>query len=125
MFLDPVAQITESLPDRVARTLDRSGEIAFAVNRYAILQGYRQTGRSIPPQELPEFGAPELVRQMGLTIHTVFAATLPSAWETGQVRSYALSSASPTIGYGTLAHQWLTCLGPDASNSLLWSDRAA
>jgi hypothetical protein len=125
MFLDPVAQLTESLLDRVARTLDSCGEIAFAMNRYAILEGYRKTGGSIPPLELPEYGAPELVRQMGLTIHTVFAATFPPAWETGQVRSYALSSPSPTIDHGILAHQWLTCLGPDASNRLLWSDRAA
>ena len=125
IFMDPVSKLTESFPDRFTRTFDQYGEATFAVNRYAILKGYRQRGRSCSLLELPEYGAPELVRQMGLTIHTVFAATFPPAWETGQVRSYALSSPSPTIGDGIRAHKWLTRLGPEASNRLLWSDRAA
>lgn len=125
MFLDPVAECNERLLDRVTRTLDQCGEAVFAINRYAILEGYRRQGRDCPLVELPEYGAPFEVRHNGLSIHTVFSATFPVAWETGQVRSYALSSPSPTIGYGVRAHQWLTCLGPDASNRSLWSDKAA
>jgi hypothetical protein len=120
-FLDPVIDEPENVFDRIARTLDQCGEAVFAINRHAIYAGHRQLGKESPILELPEFGAPDAIRYVRRLSHAVFAATLPPAWDTGQVRSYALSSSSPTVCYGIQAHQWLADIGASTSNRLLWS----
>lgn len=121
VFLDPASIPAENVEDRIARALIRHGEAVFAINRYAIAEGCRRLGRERSILELPESGSPEAIRNIGRPVHAVFVATFPSAWNTGQVRSYALSSCSPTIRLGMRAHQWLADLGASASNRLLWS----
>lgn len=125
VFLDPVADPTESVEDCIARTFDHHGEAVFAINRHAIYEGYRRLGREYPLLELPEYGAPAAIRYIGRPSHAVLAATFPPAWDTGQVRSYAPSSCSSTVRLGMQAHQWLTDLGASASNRLLWPRSAS
>jgi hypothetical protein len=123
VFLDPLQEPVESpsqLHDRISQTLDLHGEAVFAINRYAICEGHRRLGKVTDPLALPEYGAPDVIRNTARPLHTVFAATFPSAWDTGQVRSYALSADSPTIQLGIQAHHWITNLGAPASNRLLW-----
>lgn len=125
VFLDPNPEIPKNLIERVHQTFDRYREAVFAINRCAISESYRRQGKDWPPFELPEYGAPDVVRCLGCPTHPVLALTLPPAWLTGQVRSYALSSHRPTVTYGILAHRWLTDLGPSESNRLLWPGYAS
>lgn len=121
VFLDPINDPAENTLDRVTSAIEQYGEVVFAIHRYGITEGYRRLGKFCLPVDLPEFGAPDIIRLFGKPIHSVFAATFPPLWETGQVRGYALSSSTPTMRYGMLAQQWLAEIGPSASNRLLWS----
>ena len=125
VFLDPVNTPPENKFDRVALTIDLYGEVVFAIDRYAISDAYRRLGKFYSPVDFPEFGAPDVIRRFGDALHAVFAVTFPPPWKTGQVRSYALSSATPTVRYGVLVQQWLAEIGPAASNRLLWSAEAS
>lgn len=122
VFLDPVSACPESIEGRVAQTADERGEVVFVINRYAIWDGNRRLGRTNRNSELPQYGVPDVVRHMRHELHAVFVATLPPAWLAGQVRSFAMSSIFPTISWAAAAHQWLTDLGPTASNRILWTD---
>ena len=125
VFLDPNPEPPVNIFERVAQTFERYQEVSFGFQRYALVEGYRRLGKDCPCLQIPDYGAPNVVRCVGRNVHQVFAATLPPAWMTGQVRSYALSSDRPTVTYGILAHRWLTDLGPTESNRILWPSNAS
>lgn len=120
MLLDPIAEPLERMIDCVSRVLDLHGEVVFAFHRCAIQPRYVQLGKEFSAADLPEYGAPDVLRHTKPSPYVVFSTTFPPEWDTWLVRGYALSSKSQTTALALKAKQWIAELGAAASNRLIW-----
>jgi hypothetical protein len=120
VFLDPQLASHRSVEECVAATLRQYGEVVFAVNRYGLYDADQRAGIRRSGLDLGGLAAPLVLHHFPRPVHAVFCRTFPPAWQTCQVRGYALSHERPTARLASMAFDWLDTLGASETNRLLW-----